>query len=200
MKLFENLMMSFQIGLLTGICLTAILGASFGSLATLFSQDPEVLQVVGTGVLVCMILLIYWSLFACLYLCLPQTLVHTVIYDCCQFVSASQPFNALAYIFDGLHYGVSDFPYAAFSMVSCLLVKICCNVSVLVHMFHKVNFVENCFIDGCGSSLLSIFGICAFTFWPSWGMAGLDSLHGSSCGSWFCQVKWHITVASCTCM
>lgn len=35
-----------------------------------------------------------------------------------QFVSASQPFNALAYIFDGLHYGVSDFSYAASSMVS----------------------------------------------------------------------------------
>lgn len=35
-----------------------------------------------------------------------------------QFVCASQPFNALAYIFDGLHYGVSDFSYAASSMVS----------------------------------------------------------------------------------
>ncbi|KAJ1415625.1 Polysaccharide biosynthesis protein, C-terminal domain [Sesbania bispinosa] len=73
-----------RIGLLTGICLTAILGASFGSLATVFTQDSEVLQIVRTGVL---------------------------------FVSASQPFNALAYIFDGLHYGVSDFPYAAFSMM-----------------------------------------------------------------------------------
>ncbi|KAK2432187.1 MATE efflux family protein [Trifolium repens] len=73
-----------KIGLLTGICLAAILGVSFGSLATLFTQDLEVLQVVRTGVL---------------------------------FVSASQPFNALAYIFDGLHYGVSDFPYAALSMM-----------------------------------------------------------------------------------
>ncbi|KAK4491483.1 hypothetical protein RD792_002233 [Penstemon davidsonii] len=34
------------------------------------------------------------------------------------FVSASQPINALAFIFDGLHYGVSDFSYAAYSMVS----------------------------------------------------------------------------------
>ncbi|KAK4491479.1 hypothetical protein RD792_002229 [Penstemon davidsonii] len=33
------------------------------------------------------------------------------------FVSASQPINALAFIFDGLHYGVSDFPYAAYSMM-----------------------------------------------------------------------------------
>ncbi|XP_057516455.1 protein DETOXIFICATION 45, chloroplastic [Amaranthus tricolor] len=31
------------------------------------------------------------------------------------FVSASQPLNALAFIFDGLHYGASDFPYAACS-------------------------------------------------------------------------------------
>lgn len=38
-----------------------------------------------------------------------------------QFVSASQPVNALAYVFDGLHYGVSDFLYAAGSMVSNLL-------------------------------------------------------------------------------
>ncbi|KAG9144783.1 hypothetical protein Leryth_017261 [Lithospermum erythrorhizon] len=33
------------------------------------------------------------------------------------FVSATQPINALAFIFDGLHYGVSDFPYAACSMM-----------------------------------------------------------------------------------
>ncbi|KAL8060098.1 hypothetical protein ABFX02_02G001800 [Erythranthe guttata] len=33
------------------------------------------------------------------------------------FVSASQPINALAFIVDGLHYGVSDFPYAAVSMM-----------------------------------------------------------------------------------
>lgn len=33
------------------------------------------------------------------------------------FVSASQPLNALAFVFDGLHYGGSDFPYAARSMM-----------------------------------------------------------------------------------
>jgi len=71
-------------GLLTGVSLAAILGVSFGSLATLFTKDAEVLAVVRTGVL---------------------------------FVSASQPVNALAFIYDGLHYGVSDFPYAACSMM-----------------------------------------------------------------------------------
>ncbi|XP_030942573.1 protein DETOXIFICATION 45, chloroplastic-like isoform X3 [Quercus lobata] len=73
-----------KIGLFTGVFLSAILGVSFGSLATVFTKDAEVLGIVRTGVL---------------------------------FVSASQPLNALAFIFDGLHYGVSDFPYAAYSMM-----------------------------------------------------------------------------------
>ncbi|KAJ0983832.1 hypothetical protein J5N97_002188 [Dioscorea zingiberensis] len=33
------------------------------------------------------------------------------------FVCVSQPINALAFVFDGLYYGVSDFAYAAYSMV-----------------------------------------------------------------------------------
>ncbi|KAJ9189441.1 hypothetical protein P3X46_000734 [Hevea brasiliensis] len=73
-----------KIGLLTGASLAAILGISFGSIATLFTKDTEVLSIVRMGVL---------------------------------FVSVSQPMNALAFIFDGLHYGVSDFPYAARSMM-----------------------------------------------------------------------------------
>ncbi|PON66218.1 Multi antimicrobial extrusion protein [Parasponia andersonii] len=73
-----------KVGLLTGLSLSAILGLSFGSLASLFTKDAEVLGIVGTGVL---------------------------------FVSASQPLNALAYVFDGLHYGVSDFAYAARAMM-----------------------------------------------------------------------------------
>ena len=35
-----------------------------------------------------------------------------------QFVALTQPINALAFVFDGLHYGASDFEYAAVSMVS----------------------------------------------------------------------------------
>lgn len=34
-----------------------------------------------------------------------------------QFVAGSQPVNALAFVIDGLYYGVSDFEYAAYSMV-----------------------------------------------------------------------------------
>ncbi|KAM1044015.1 hypothetical protein ACFX2J_035009 [Malus domestica] len=77
-----------KIGLFTGISLSVILGVPFGSLATLFTNDPEVLAIVRSGIL---------------------------------FVSASQRLNALAYVFYGLHYGVSDFAYAARSMVSLLI-------------------------------------------------------------------------------
>lgn len=64
--------MTFQIGLVMGICLTAILGASFGSLATIFTQDSEVLQVVRSLVLVSVLLLIDFSVFVCICLCLPR--------------------------------------------------------------------------------------------------------------------------------
>ncbi|XP_030955244.1 protein DETOXIFICATION 45, chloroplastic-like [Quercus lobata] len=75
---------ALKTGLFTGVSLAIILGVSFGSLATLFTNDSEVLGIVRSGLL---------------------------------FVSASQPINALAYIFDGLHYGISDFSYAAISMM-----------------------------------------------------------------------------------
>ena len=35
-----------------------------------------------------------------------------------QFVALTQPLNAFAFVFDGLHYGASDFAYAAVTMVS----------------------------------------------------------------------------------
>lgn len=42
------------------------------------------------------------------------------------FVAGTQPLNALAFVFDGVHYGVSDFEYAAYSMmVVGLLSSIC---------------------------------------------------------------------------
>ncbi|KAK1562901.1 hypothetical protein Q3G72_018771 [Acer saccharum] len=66
-----------KIGVFTSVFLAVILGLSFGSLATVFTKDVKVLDIV---------------------------------------TSASQPINALAFIFDGLHYGVSDIPYAAYSM------------------------------------------------------------------------------------
>lgn len=50
---FISLIFSWQIGLITGMSLAAILGFSFGSLATLFTRDTDVLEIVRTGVLVC---------------------------------------------------------------------------------------------------------------------------------------------------
>lgn len=42
------------------------------------------------------------------------------------FVAGTQPLNALAFVFDGIHYGVSDFEYAAYSMIVVgLLSSIC---------------------------------------------------------------------------
>jgi len=35
-----------------------------------------------------------------------------------QFVAVTQPINALAFIFDGINYGASDFAYSAYSMAS----------------------------------------------------------------------------------
>lgn len=35
-----------------------------------------------------------------------------------QFVAATQPINALAFVFDGVNFGASDFAYSAYSMVS----------------------------------------------------------------------------------
>lgn len=72
-------------GLFTGVFLALLLGASFGTLATLFTKDPEVLGIVRSLIL---------------------------------FVSVTQPINALAFIADGLYYGVSDFAYAARSMMT----------------------------------------------------------------------------------
>ncbi|WVZ65768.1 hypothetical protein U9M48_015080 [Paspalum notatum var. saurae] len=71
-------------GVLIGIALALLLFASFGRLGEVFSKDPMIIKIVGSGVL---------------------------------FVSASQPINALAFIFDGLHFGVSDFSYSASSMM-----------------------------------------------------------------------------------
>lgn len=125
---------TLQIGLVAGVFLAAALGVSFGSLSTLFTKDTEVLAVVSTGLLVCLYtfgeyfvkfnLSVIYQWVRCSYLwmvlwkcgyCLETKFK---IVKLLQFVSASQPINALAFILDGLHYGVSDFAYAARSMVS----------------------------------------------------------------------------------
>ncbi|KAL3624343.1 Protein DETOXIFICATION 45, chloroplastic [Castilleja foliolosa] len=69
----------------------------------------------ATGVALAIILGVSFSSLAPLFTKDIQVL--GVVSSCILFVSASQPINALAFIFDGLHYGVSDFRYAAISMM-----------------------------------------------------------------------------------
>ncbi|XP_060193487.1 protein DETOXIFICATION 45, chloroplastic-like isoform X1 [Lycium barbarum] len=69
----------------------------------------------ATGVLLAIILGLSFPSFAKCFTTDSQVL--DIVRSGLLFVSASQPLNALAYIFDGLHYGVSDFPYAAISMM-----------------------------------------------------------------------------------
>ncbi|XP_021282361.1 protein DETOXIFICATION 42-like isoform X2 [Herrania umbratica] len=42
------------------------------------------------------------------------------------FVAATQPINALAFVFDGVNYGASDFAYSAYSMVLVAVMSIFC--------------------------------------------------------------------------
>lgn len=113
----DNAFLLFQIGLVTGVFLAVVLGVSFSSLAPLFTKDVEVLGVVRTGVLVSKTNPRVEFRFVINAGIADNFL--TSLHGMVQFVSASQPLNALAFIFDGLHYGVSDFRYAAVSMV-CL--------------------------------------------------------------------------------
>ena len=114
---------------MTGVALAATLFLGFGSLTLLFTDDPAVLDIARSGVWVRIILrsqhfvsqvpynmMILYSFSECYYL---------------QFVTISQPINAIAFVFDGLYYGVSDFAYAAYSTVQFLSPLQCYRISVI---------------------------------------------------------------------
>lgn len=42
------------------------------------------------------------------------------------FVALTQPINSLAFVFDGLNYGASDFAYSAYSMIAIAIISIAC--------------------------------------------------------------------------
>ncbi|KAL6278208.1 hypothetical protein ACE6H2_021809 [Prunus campanulata] len=69
--------------------------------------------VMGTGLAV--ILFISFKPFSSLFSTDPQVLA--IAWSGILFVAGSQPINALAFVLDGLYYGVSDFGYASYSMV-----------------------------------------------------------------------------------
>ncbi|PIA53668.1 hypothetical protein AQUCO_00900328v1 [Aquilegia coerulea] len=53
------------------------------------------------------------------------------------FVAATQPINSLAFVFDGVNFGASDFSYSAYSMVLVAVVSIVC----LVIFFYTHGFI-----------------------------------------------------------
>ncbi|MCO5587383.1 hypothetical protein L7F22_041332 [Adiantum nelumboides] len=69
----------------------------------------------GFGLLLAVIL--FTSLGPISKLFTSDPAVTDVLFRGALFVAGTQPLNALAFVFDGLHYGVSDFKYAAYSMM-----------------------------------------------------------------------------------
>ncbi|XP_056172427.1 protein DETOXIFICATION 44, chloroplastic isoform X2 [Syzygium oleosum] len=75
-----------------------------------------VLQIgVATGVALAVILFVGFGAFARLFSTDSEVL--EIAWSGILFVAGSQPMNAVAFVIDGLYYGVSDFRYAAYSMV-----------------------------------------------------------------------------------
>jgi Na+-driven multidrug efflux pump len=91
--------------------LAAVLFITFEPFSSLFTTDSEVLKIALSGTLVRSYLLIQKEFEKG---SLRQYLNNV---GWMQFVAGSQPVNALAFVLDGLYYGVSDFGFAAYSMV-----------------------------------------------------------------------------------
>ncbi|RHN46550.1 putative multi antimicrobial extrusion protein [Medicago truncatula] len=88
----------------------------------------RVIQIgLGAGVALSMILFFGFGPFSSLFSTDSEVL--DVAQSGIWFVAGSQPVNALAFVIDGLYYGVSDFEYAAYSMV---LVGLISSVFMLV--------------------------------------------------------------------
>lgn len=97
---------------MTGVALAATLFLGFESLSLLFTDDPAVLDIVQSGVWVMRIMRSKHFV--------SQVMRNDFILtndELSQFVTISQPINAIAFVADGLYYGVSDFAYAAYSTV-----------------------------------------------------------------------------------
>ncbi|KAJ7553135.1 hypothetical protein O6H91_06G085200 [Diphasiastrum complanatum] len=73
------------------------------------------------GFLMSMILGVFARTFTNLFTKDPSVLA--IIGVIMPFVAGTQPINSLAFVFDGLHYGASDFAYAAYSMMVTALLS-----------------------------------------------------------------------------
>ncbi|KAH8966574.1 hypothetical protein BDL97_03G032700 [Sphagnum fallax] len=78
-----------------------------------------VLQIgAGFGILMGLVLWFGMPTFSRLFT--KDSMVLEIVASLTPFLALTQPINSLAFVFDGLHYGASDFSYAAYSMVgSC---------------------------------------------------------------------------------
>ncbi|XP_058110403.1 protein DETOXIFICATION 44, chloroplastic [Magnolia sinica] len=74
-----------------------------------------------TGVALAVLLFLGFGAFSSLFSTDPAVL--EIACSGLLFVAGSQPMNALAFVFDGLYYGVSDFAFAAYSMVLAGLIS-----------------------------------------------------------------------------
>lgn len=95
-----------------------------------------------------------------------------------QYVAATQPINALAFVFDGVNYGASDFTYSAYSMVSlenCFFCRLNASIWDCVHNSWKMVNLWLCHWKQGGKkpqplifllwiSLFLPHGICTFCY------------------------------------
>lgn len=102
-----------QLGLVLGLALAFILGTGLHFGAKLFTKDVDVIHLIRIGIPVTNAQ-ITTSFFQ-----LQWNSVHNDYPD--QFVAATQPLNALAFVFDGINFGASDFAYSAISLVGIFL-------------------------------------------------------------------------------
>ncbi|KAL0922518.1 hypothetical protein M5K25_006508 [Dendrobium thyrsiflorum] len=80
-----------------------------------------------SGIMLALVLYLSFEAFSSVFT--NDQAVLNIIRSGVWFVTLSQPINALAFVFDGLYYGVSDYAYAAYSMV---LVGLLSSVFLLV--------------------------------------------------------------------
>lgn len=96
----------------------AIIAAAFAKLDNIRVREASfrILQIGFVfGVFVALLLEATLSAFSRLFTTDADVLA--VIKRLIHFVALTQPINSLAFVFDGIHYGASDFPYAAYSMI-----------------------------------------------------------------------------------
>ncbi|XP_068318036.1 protein DETOXIFICATION 44, chloroplastic [Pyrus communis] len=113
-----------QVWLAVSLLTDALALAGQALLASGYSQQDyeqarlviyRVLQIgLVTGIGLGIILFISFKAFSSLFSTDPQVLA--IAWSGLLFVAGSQPINAIAFVIDGLYYGVSDFGYAAYSM------------------------------------------------------------------------------------